>query len=72
MDGQLAEQFVTETLRRYDTLLFDGVDIAPGEPWSMQFEAPLFLNALQKMDDTNAKHNLRYWSFLHVGGSLPN
>lgn len=71
MDGQLAEQFVTETLRRYDTLLFDGVDIAPGEPWSMRFEAPLFIAALQDMDDTNASHNLRWWSFLHVG-SLPN
>ena len=73
VNGDLADRFVEETMRRYDVLLFDGVDMSPGEPWSIASDAPRFLMALQEMgDDMNASHNARWWRFLHVGGSLPN
>jgi hypothetical protein len=72
MNGELADRFVQATVQRYDVLLFDGVDISPDEPWSLPFNAPKFLMALQEMDDMNAAHNEPWWSYLHCGGPLPN
>lgn len=66
------ERFIHVMTRRMSLMRFEHVDPCPNEFWSAPCNTPEFLAALQTMGDVNSFENKPAFSFLHIGGPLPN